>query len=205
MLYSMTWLSCILKIIYPTQIFYLPHTNILFTPHKYLFYPTQVSKSLCTIVPPFMKFCSFSFYLWLFAILEPIPVIFNSQNFLFFSQHTFHFLICSYLLVLSRTYRYRVPYDNNELIKITQESSVGDISLKNILAASAARNRKWRHQFDFLCINFLSRISWYRNIIMWLCNDIVIKQDYFTTILSIRCEPIMWYSLSFSFTELFFA
>ena len=157
----------------------LPHTNVLFTPHKYFIYPTQVSKSPCTIVPPFMEFCSFSFYLWLFAILEPIPVIFNSHNFMFFSQHTFHFLICSYLLVLSRTYRYRVPYDNNELIKITQESSVGDISLKNILAASAARNRKWRHQFDFLCINFFSRISWYRNIIMWLCNDIIIKQDDF--------------------------
>ena len=38
--------------------------------------------------------------------------------------------------------RYRVPYENNELISITKQSSVGDISMKNILSISAARNCK---------------------------------------------------------------
>lgn len=41
-------------------------------------------------------------------------------------------------------FRFKVPYDKDQLISVTKTSSIADISVKNILSASAARNcKKW--------------------------------------------------------------
>ena len=90
--------------------------------------------SLYTIVHPSYTFINF-LYLF-FPVSFTISITISISIFiLFFPLPDFNATSFSCIISIS----YRVPYENDQLISITKQTSVGDVSMKNILAASAAR------------------------------------------------------------------
>ena len=54
-----------------------------------------------------------------------------------------------------------MPYDNDPLIRDIQVPSLEDVSIKNILSASAARNRKYDMQIEYIFFEIFDHLSYH--------------------------------------------